>query len=56
VQETRAVEAKGSNTGCKKEAPVEDEELVVVFTRENRGGDPLNTQHSQHRPVQATDR
>ena len=33
--------------------PKEEEE--VVFTRENRGGS-LNTQHAQHRSVQATDR
>ena len=34
---------------------VEDEEEVVFTTSENER-DPLNTQHAQHRPVQATDR
>ena len=45
---------------CKEEEECSEEEeeeevVVVVCTRENRGH-PLNTQHAQHRSVQATGR
>ena len=54
-EEEEEEEEKEEEEEEKEEEEEEEQVVVVVFTCENRG-DPLNTQHAQHRPVQATDR
>ena len=67
IRPTRIRRNTAPNHGCDECVEEEEEEEEIVFTRENRRrwkwsllvkveGGPLNTQHAQHRPVQATDR